>query len=114
VLGSNQRRLSRRFYSPILLFESYADDLRLCASRLDLGPPPSAMRPWAPGFGVRAVDRPSQAGLRTATDQPTDGGGKGHGRGRWERLRRPSAWLLASDLAFFGFQLAADVRAATL
>jgi len=30
----------------------------------------------------------------------TDGGGKGHGRGRWERLRWPSARLLASDLAF--------------
>ena len=29
VLGSNQRRLSRRFYSPILLFEAYAAELRL-------------------------------------------------------------------------------------
>jgi hypothetical protein len=47
VLGSNQRRLSRRFYSPILLFEAYAAYLRLCASRRDLGPPPSAMRPCA-------------------------------------------------------------------
>ena len=47
MLGSNQRRLSRRFYSPILLFEAYAADLRLCASRRDLGPPPSAIRPCA-------------------------------------------------------------------
>ena len=47
VLGSNQRRLSRRFYSPILLFETYATDLRLCVPRRDLGPPPSAMRPCA-------------------------------------------------------------------
>jgi hypothetical protein len=30
----------------------------------------------------------------------TDGGGTTHGRGRWERLRRPSARLCASDLAF--------------
>lgn len=47
------------------------------------------MRPWAPGFGVRAVGRPSQASRRTVTDQPTDGGGKGHGRGRQERSCRP-------------------------
>ena len=87
VLGSNQRRLSRRFYSPILLFESYAGDLRLCVSRRDLGQPPSAMRPWAPGSGVRAVRRPWRNRPRTATDQPTDDSGNGHGRGRWERLR---------------------------
>ena len=29
VMGSNHRRLSRRFYSPILLFESYVANLRL-------------------------------------------------------------------------------------
>jgi hypothetical protein len=88
-MGSNHRRLSRRFYRPILLFEAYVPDLPLCDSRRDLGPPPSAMRPWVPGFGVRAVDRPSRAGPRTGTDQPTDEGGKGHGRGRWERLCGP-------------------------
>jgi hypothetical protein len=100
VLGSNQRSLSRRFYSPILLFEAYVPDLPLCVPRRYLGPPPSAMRPWVPGFGVRAVDRPSQAGPRTATDQLTDGGGKGHGQGRWERLCRPSFPFLAFDLPF--------------
>jgi hypothetical protein len=89
VLGSNQRRLSRRFYSPILLFEAYAADLRLCHPRRDSERPPSAMRPWAPGFGVRAVRRPSVNRPRTATDQPTDGGGEGHGRGRWERSCQP-------------------------
>ncbi len=36
MLGSNQRRLSRRFYSTILLFESYATDLRLCVTRRPL------------------------------------------------------------------------------
>jgi len=56
-----------------------------------------AMRPWTPGSGVRAVDRPSRAGPRPATDQPTDGGGKGHGRGRRERSCRP---LPPSDLPF--------------
>src|SRR5579859_1959678 len=47
VLGSNQRRLSRLFYSPILLFEAYAANLPLYVPRQDLGPPPSAMRPCA-------------------------------------------------------------------
>jgi len=47
VLGSNQRRLSRRFYSPILLFEAYAPNVPLCVPRRDSGPPPSAMRPCA-------------------------------------------------------------------
>ena len=36
-MGSNQRRLSRRFYSPILLFESYAADLPLCCSEAEFG-----------------------------------------------------------------------------
>src|SRR5271165_4375137 len=80
VLGSNQRRLSRRFYSPILLFESYAADLRLCHPRRDLGRPPSAMRPWALGLGVRAARRPWQTRLRTGTEKPTDGHGQAHGR----------------------------------
>jgi hypothetical protein len=44
------------------------------------------MRPWVPAFGVRAVHGRRRTGPRTGTDQPTDGGGKGHGRGRWERL----------------------------
>ena len=38
--------------------------------------------------------------INRGADQRTDGGGKGHGRGRRERLRRPSARLLSSDLAF--------------
>jgi hypothetical protein len=91
-------RLSRRFYSPILPFEAYDADLRLCHPRRDLGRPPSAMRPWAPGFGVRAVRRPWQNRPRTGTDKPTDGHGpthgrgpKSHGRGRWEQLYPPSA-----------------------
>jgi hypothetical protein len=50
--------------------------------RRDFGPPPSAMRPWAPGFGVRAVDRPWVNRPRTGTDRSTDGHGPVHGRGR--------------------------------
>ena len=97
---SRHRRVGIFLVSPILLFEPYAAELRLCHSRRNLRRPPYAMCPWAPGFGVRAVRRPWVNRPRTATDQPTDRGGKGHGRGRWERLYRPPAWLLASDLAF--------------
>ena len=71
VLGSNQRRLSRRFYSPSLLPEVHAADQRVRRLRLRPGPRPSAMRPCAPGLGHGR-------------------GRKSHGRGRWERLRRPS------------------------
>ncbi len=45
VLGSNQRRLSRRFYSPYALPESPPADQRGRASRRESGLPPSAMRP---------------------------------------------------------------------
>ncbi len=81
VLGSNQRRLSRRFYSPSLLSKAHAADQHIRRSRHDRGPRPSAMRPWASGL-VHGRGR------------------KTHGRGRWERLRRPYARLCASDLAF--------------
>ena len=50
VLGSNQRRLSRRFYNPSLLPEAHAADQRGRGPRRDSGPPPSAMRPCAPGL----------------------------------------------------------------
>ena len=42
VLGSNQRRLSRRFYSPSLLAEAHAADQHIRRSRRRPGPPPSA------------------------------------------------------------------------
>ena len=45
VLGSNQRRLSRRFCSPSLLLAAPATDLDSCVSRRDLGSLPSATRP---------------------------------------------------------------------
>jgi hypothetical protein len=54
VLGSNQRRLSRRFYSPNAPPESPPADQHGRASRCDSGLPPSAMRPWAPDYGDRA------------------------------------------------------------
>jgi hypothetical protein len=50
VLGSNQRRLSRRFYSPSLLPEVHAADQHIRRSRRHPAPPPSAMRPCAPGL----------------------------------------------------------------
>ena len=43
VLGSNQRRLSRRSFSPSLLSEACAADQHGRASRRDSGLPPSAM-----------------------------------------------------------------------
>jgi hypothetical protein len=58
---------SRRFYSTLLLSESPPADQHVCASRRKFGLPPSAMRPWFPDFGAVKA---------------TDGGGKGHGRGR--------------------------------
>jgi hypothetical protein len=70
VLGLTKRRLSRRFYSTLLLSESPPADQRICAPRLDCGPPPSAMRPCAPDFGAVKA---------------TDGSGKGHGRRRTAR-----------------------------
>ena len=106
-MGSNQRRLSRRFYSPILLFESYATDLPLCVPRRGSGPPPSAMRPWPPDSGaVRATDEGGRS---------TDDEGAGHGRGRKNprtararavsrpsagAVSRPSDRLSGFDLAF--------------
>jgi hypothetical protein len=46
-VGSNHRRLSRRFYSPLAPPESLAADQRGRRPRCDFGPPPSAMCPWA-------------------------------------------------------------------
>src|SRR5207237_602518 len=73
-------RLSRRFYSPILLFEAYAANLRLCVPRRDLGPPPSAMRPCARGRW--------RGDARTGTD----------GGVRRPRLHAPIRAFLAFDL----------------
>jgi hypothetical protein len=81
MLGSNQRRLSRRFYSPSLLSEA----MPLTSTY--------AVRDSIPGR-VRPLY------VRAHRAWSTDGGGKTHGRGRWERLHRPSARLLASELAF--------------
>ncbi len=73
VQGSNLGRRSQRFYSPILLSEAYAANLWLCVPRRDLGRPPSAMRPWAPGFGVRAVHGRAGTSLRTGAERPRTG-----------------------------------------
>ncbi len=66
VLGSNQRRLSRRFYSPSLLAETHAADQRIRAARRDFGPPPSAMCPCARGRGRRDVRTGTDGVRRTA------------------------------------------------
>ena len=74
-MGSNHRRLSRRFYSPSLLVEAGAAGQRLRRSRRDCGPPPSAMRPWSPGSGAtESTDgrgKPTDEGGRSGyTDRP--------------------------------------------
>jgi len=53
VLGSNQRTLSRRFYSTLLLAEFHTADQRGRGWRLVLGPLPSAMCPCARDRGRR-------------------------------------------------------------
>lgn len=80
MLGSNQRWLSRRFYSPSLQNESNTADQHEPGSSSDPGLPPSAMRPWIPGSGgLRVTDGP-----RTGTD---GAGGNGY-------ADRPSGFLL--------------------
>jgi hypothetical protein len=74
-MGSKQRRLSRRFYSPNAPPEPPPADQHIRRSRRVCGPSPSAMRPWVPGFGVLAVHGPARSRPPTGTDQPTDGAG---------------------------------------
>jgi hypothetical protein len=84
VLGSNQRRLSRRFYRPPLLSESHVADQRIRRPRRVSGPPPSAMRPWTPGSGpVRS----------------TDGYGPAHGRERKRPRTGPVGAVMLTILA---------------
>jgi hypothetical protein len=86
----------RRFYSPSLLPEAQAADQHIHRSRCYLAPPPSAMRPWAPGLvHGRGRKNPRTGAVGAVT--PT-----------------VPARILASNLAFQGFKRAADVRVATL
>jgi hypothetical protein len=63
VLGSNQRRLSRRFYSPSLHTEPNVADQRLRVSGRVGGLLPSAMRPWPPGsWGLEIHGRGTDGG----------------------------------------------------
>jgi len=73
VLGSNQRRLSRRFYSPSLLAGVHATDQHIRRPRRHPAPPPSAMRPWAPGLvhgRGRKNPRTGAVGTVTPTVRP--------------------------------------------
>ena len=98
VLGSNQRRLSRRFYSPSLLTEEPGADQHIRVSMRDLGLPPSAMRPWVPGSVGRAARGRMRNGPRTGAAEATDGAG---GSGYADRPPR----LFTSDLAFLDSRL---------
>ena len=73
VLGSNQRRLSRRFYSTLAPPEPPPADQRIRRTRRVYGPPPSAMRPWVPGSGGRACHGRRRTSPRTGAEKATDG-----------------------------------------
>ena len=83
MLGSNQRRLSRRFYSPSLLAEANAGDQRIRRPRRRARPTPSAMRPWASVSGGRVATD----GAVTATD-----GGSGSGYPDRPHSLSPLTW----------------------
>jgi hypothetical protein len=107
---------SRRFYSPILLFKAYVTDLTLCDSRRDLGPPPSAMRPWVPG-SARSTDRRRLAhgrprtGPRTRAGKATDGAGGSGYADRFHLNSRPDlAFQLVAGIPEFSHRVAAAWR----
>ena len=91
-------RRRERFYSTLAPPESPPADQRGRASRRVCGPPPSAMRPWVPGFGVRAVHEPRRNPPRTGTDRPTDGHGPAHGRGRRRPRTGPAGAVMQTAL----------------
>jgi hypothetical protein len=66
VLGSNQRRLSRRFYSPVLLPEPSPADQHKRQPRLRPGPRPSAICPCSQGLTGREGHGRARDGARTA------------------------------------------------
>jgi len=76
VLGSNQRRLSRRFYSTLAPPKPSSADQFLRASRSACGSMPSAMRPCAPGLSHRRGrknPRTVAVGTATPTVRPLSG-----------------------------------------
>jgi hypothetical protein len=96
VDGQSLARYRERFYGTLAPPESppltSADALRVAfAGRRR----PLCVRGCRVSGSVRSTNRGgtrhgrARTGPRTATDQPTDGGGEGHGRGRQERLCRP-------------------------
>src|ERR1039457_7696442 len=58
VLGSNQRRLSLRFYRPLPPPESYATDLRKCCRMTFASPTLSAICPWTDRKRTRRLQSP--------------------------------------------------------
>ena len=58
----------------------------------------SAIRPWTPGSGVRAVHGPWVNRPRTGTDRPTDGHGPAHGRERKRPRTGPGGAVMQTAL----------------
>ena len=98
VDGQSLARYRERPYSTLAPPESPPADQRGRASSRVCGPPPSAMRPWVPGFGVRAVHEPRRKPPRTGTDRPTDGHGPAHGRGRRRPRTGPAGAVMQTPL----------------
>jgi hypothetical protein len=101
VLGSNQRRLSRRFYSTILPFEQHAADQRLRDLRPQAAPPPSAICPCPRVRAAHRTDAPdrailfanplTQAGLlRRTTRSATAAIAPSAGRSAWSWASSPT------------------------
>src|ERR1700678_3146257 len=90
VLGSNQRRLSRRFYSVHAVTIKYASDLRKCPVVVSCVLLLSAIRPWAPSSSRR-----NSANRR--------------GRRPWARSRGPVLRITA-DSSHCAHQVPPEVR----
>ena len=90
MLGSNQRRLSRRFYSPLLLPEAHPPLTSAYArSRRDLRA--AAVRYASVGAGFR--------GRRSRRGEPaTDGRGPAHGRARKRPRTGPAGAVMQTAL----------------
>ena len=73
VMGSNHRRLSRRFYRTLAPTESRPADRRGRGSRRVCGPSPSAMRPCDPGQGGRGIHGRGRTAAAGAVPRPSAG-----------------------------------------
>jgi hypothetical protein len=99
VLGSNQRRLSRRFYRPLSSHPSHTSaDQHIHAARQDTGTPPSAIRPCTRGSRETRTGH-GQEIARPRTARPGNGhAGRPPGSPALQPLRRrQDRWRGSAD-----------------